>query len=74
MVVVFAVFSPGLRIEKIVASDEFEDLGSQHNAALGSFEILTMHAILHTSVLAPHLEPTITSGDLYCRVWISLVK
>lgn len=35
---------------------------------------LTMAAILHTSVLAPHFEPSITSGDRYCLVWISFVK
>jgi hypothetical protein len=34
----------------------------------------TMAAILHTSVLAPHFAPRITSGDRYCRVWMSLVK
>lgn len=33
-----------------------------------------MAAILHTSVLAPHLEPKITSGDRYWRVWMSFVK
>ena len=33
-----------------------------------------MAAMLHTSVLAPHLEPSITSGDRYCRVWMSFVK
>ncbi len=33
-----------------------------------------MAAILQTSVLAPHLEPRITSGERYCRVWISFVK
>lgn len=33
-----------------------------------------MAAMLHTSVLAPHLAPKITSGDRYCRVWISFVK
>lgn len=33
-----------------------------------------MAAILHTSVLAPHLLPRITSGDRYCRVWMSFVK
>ena len=37
-------------------------------------EIRTMAAILHTSVLAPHLAPSITSGDRYCRVWMSFVK
>lgn len=35
---------------------------------------LTMAAMLHTSVLAPHFEPSITSGDRYCLVWISFVK
>lgn len=30
--------------------------------------------MLQTSVLAPHLAPRITSGDRYCRVWMSLVK
>lgn len=34
----------------------------------------TIAAILHTSVLAPHLEPRMTSGDRYCRVWMSFVK
>lgn len=33
-----------------------------------------MAAILHTSVLAPHFAPRMTSGDRYCRVWMSLVK
>lgn len=33
-----------------------------------------MHAMLQTSVLAPHLAPRITSGDRYCRVWMSFVK
>jgi hypothetical protein len=35
---------------------------------------LTIAAILHTSVLAPHLLPRMTSGDLYCLVWMSFVK
>lgn len=34
----------------------------------------TIAAMLQTSVLAPHFPPKITSGDLYCRVWISFVK
>lgn len=34
----------------------------------------TIAAILQTSVLAPHLAPRMTSGERYCRVWISLVK
>lgn len=33
-----------------------------------------MAAMLQTSVLAPHLLPRMTSGDLYCRVWMSFVK
>lgn len=33
-----------------------------------------MAAMLQTSVLAPHLLPRMTSGDRYCRVWISFVK
>ena len=37
-------------------------------------EELTMAAMLQTSVLAPHLEPRMTSGDRYCRVWMSFVK
>lgn len=35
---------------------------------------LTIAAILQTSVLAPHFAPRITSGLLYCLVWISSVK
>jgi hypothetical protein len=35
---------------------------------------LTIAAILQTSVLAPHLLPKMTSGDLYCLVWMSFVK
>lgn len=33
-----------------------------------------MEAMLHTSVLAPHLAPRMTSGDRYCLVWMSFVK
>lgn len=33
-----------------------------------------MAAILHTSVLAPHLAPKMTSGDRYCLVCMSFVK
>jgi hypothetical protein len=35
---------------------------------------LTIAAMLHTSVLAPHFAPSMTSGDLYCLVWMSFVK
>lgn len=41
---------------------------------IGEMELLTIAAILQTSVLAPHFAPRITSGDRYCLVWISLVK
>ena len=34
----------------------------------------TIADILQTSVLAPHFAPRITSGERYCRVWISFVK
>lgn len=34
----------------------------------------TMQAMLQISVLAPHFAPRITSGERYCRVWMSLVK
>lgn len=30
--------------------------------------------MLQTSVLAPHLAPSMTSGERYCLVWMSLVK
>ena len=36
--------------------------------------MLTIDAMLHTSVLAPHLAPRMTSGDRYCLVWMSFVK
>lgn len=64
MVVVFAVFGAGLGVEQVVACDEFEDLYTLDMAFKGS-DIHTMHAILHTSVLAPHFAPRITSGDRY---------
>lgn len=41
---------------------------------VGDYDILTIHDMLHTSVLAPHFAPRMTSGDLYCLVWISFVK
>lgn len=71
VVVVFTVFCAGLRVEEVVAGYEFEDLLLQlveKFRELGKGEGLTMAAILHTSVLAPHFAPNITSGDLYCRV------
>lgn len=34
----------------------------------------TIAAILHTSVLAPHFAPSMTSGERYWRVWMSFVK
>ena len=36
--------------------------------------ILTMAAMDQTSVLAPHFDPRMTSGDRYWRVWMSFVK
>jgi hypothetical protein len=35
---------------------------------------LTTQATLPTSALAPHFAPSMTSGQRYCRVWISSVK
>lgn len=76
VVVVFAVFGAGLWVEEVVACDEFEDLRAslarRHSFTRG--EGITIAAILQTSVLAPHLAPKMTSGDRYCRVWISFVK
>ena len=34
----------------------------------------TIADMLQTSVLAPHLAPRMTSGERYCRVWMSFVK
>ena len=34
----------------------------------------TIHATLHKSELVPHFAPKMTSGQRYCRVWISSVK
>lgn len=65
MVVVFAVFGAGLGVEQVVACDEFEDLYMLDMAFKRRVNIRTMHAILHTSVLAPHFAPRITSGDRY---------
>lgn len=36
--------------------------------------LLTIAAMLQTSVLAPHFAPKITSGERYCLVWMSFVK
>ena len=35
---------------------------------------LTTYATLHISALVPHFAPRITSGQRYCRIWISSVK
>mmetsp|Transcript_112090 Transcript_112090/g.317460 ORF Transcript_112090/g.317460 Transcript_112090/m.317460 type:complete len:231 (+) Transcript_112090:677-1369(+) len=45
--------------------------GSKRKSPVMSSNI--MHAALHTSAVWSHSAPMITSGDLYCRVWISLV-
>jgi len=69
VVVVFAVFGAGLRVEEVVAGDEFEDL--KKNQYIGPAKVSctrTIAAILQTSVLAPHFAPNMTSGDLYCLV------
>ena len=34
---------------------------------------LTTHATLHISTLVPHFAPCITSGQRYCRIWISMI-
>src|SRR5688500_2741122 len=74
VVVVFAVFATGLRVEEIVAGNKFEDLEISVGVVSRRSGELTIDAILQISVLAPHRAPRITSGDRYCRVWISLVK
>lgn len=87
VIIVFAVFGPGLGVEQIVACDEFKDLCmcKSNVSHLGAcMHAMPQHryterphtiaAMLHTSVLAPHFEPRMTSGDRYWRVWISLVK
>lgn len=77
VVVVFSIFRTRLGIKEVISCDEFENL---HGLALSRCRVQqdnaqrTMAAILQTSVLAPHLAPRITSGDLYCLVWISSVK
>lgn len=74
MVVVFAVLGTGLRIEEVVASNEFEGLCCGQSVVRPSkfdesdMKPRTIAAILQTSVLAPHFAPKITSGDLYCLV------
>lgn len=68
MIVVFSVFGARLRVEKVVTSDEFENLEQldMHQSPVKSR--LTIAAMLQTSVLAPHLAPRITSGERYCLV------
>lgn len=74
VIVIFAVFRAGLRVEQIVACDKLEYLQAYVLAmetqrdGLAKSQILTIAAILQTSVLAPHFAPSITSGDLYCLV------
>ena len=80
VVVVFAVFGAGLWVEEVVTCNQLEDLEIGKSAklymakSLVDQDRLTIAAILQTSVLAPHLAPRITSGDRYCRVWMSFVK
>lgn len=66
VVVIFAVFGAGLRVEEVVSGDQFKDLiSSVREATVDAAVELTMHAMLQTSVLAPHFAPNITSGDRY---------
>lgn len=75
VIIVFAIFGTRLWIKEIVASNEFENLRLISIAGERRRHLQhTMLAILQTSVLAPHLAPRMTSGDLYCLVWMSLVK
>jgi hypothetical protein len=75
VIVVFAVLCAGLGVEEVVAGDEFECLCCISCQFRSRFlNGLTIAAILQTSVLAPHLLPKMTSGDLYCLVWMSFVK
>jgi hypothetical protein len=85
VVVVLAVLCARLGVEKVVAGDELEGLGGRSvswwvRKRVGEGErrkwggLRTMAAMLHTSVLAPHLAPRMTSGERYWRVWMSLVK
>jgi len=78
VIVVLAVLGARLGIEEIVSGYELENLrrvrlvgGWGH---LCGEHRLTIAAILQTSVLAPHLAPRMTSGERYCRVWMSFVK
>lgn len=74
MVVVFAVLCAGLWIEQVVAGYELEDLDLSEAIPTNTGDVLTIAAILQTSVLAPHLAPRMTSGERYCLVWMSFVK
>lgn len=80
MVVVFAVLGAGLRVEEIITSNELKGLCDERSVIRQGKLVLivvgsqTIAAILQTSVLAPHLDPKITSGDRYCLVWMSFVK
>jgi hypothetical protein len=77
VVVVFAVFGAGLWVKEVVARYELKDLEAVKKLSTSRKRpgnVCTIAAILHTSVLAPHFAPRITSGDRYCLVWISFVK
>lgn len=74
VIVVFAVLGPRLRIEEVVTGDKLENLLLLATLRNGTLSRQTIAAMLQTSVLAPHFAPRITSGERYCRVWISLVK
>jgi hypothetical protein len=84
VIVVLAVLRARLRIEQVITSNQLKDLqhttwsvftALQNTKVLEGAElVLTIAAMLQTSVLAPHFAPKITSGDRYCRVCMSLVK
>jgi hypothetical protein len=79
VVVVLAIPGSGCWVEQVITSrDQLEDLEHKivsHRPIGGDIGTgLTTHATLHISALVPHFAPSITSGQRYCRVWISSVK
>jgi hypothetical protein len=79
VVAVLAIPRPRSRVEQVVASrDQLDDLEHKkvsNRPIRGDVGTgLTTHATLHISALVPHFAPRITSGQRYCRVWISSVK
>ena len=73
MVVVLAIPGSGSRVEQVITDLEHKKVNNRQirgDAGTG----LTTHATLHISALVPHFETSITSGQRYCRVWISSMK